>query len=188
VPTPQELRIAGRRLSAQDFAGTIRSFYPYWDAQYRPFLVKAVEAFPADRLDFKPHPSMMTARQMILHIPEAERGWIHHVVEGGNDEEWVAPHADPAQGWTIVASGPGGGAPDTPRLLALMEEWHRPTRRWLDRPAGELSRVLSWTAPNGERRVATLHWILDHLQEHEIHHRAQLNSYLRLIGVEPPSI
>ena len=34
----------------------------------------------------------------------------------------------------------------------------------------------------------TLHWILDRLQEHEIHHRAQLNLYLRRLGLEPPSI
>jgi uncharacterized damage-inducible protein DinB len=188
VPTPQELRNAGRRLSAQDFAGTIRSFYPFWDAQYRPFLIQAVEAFPADRLDFKPHPSMLTARQMMLHIPEAERAWIIRIVEGGPDEEWVSPHTDPAQGWVIADASPVGARPDQARLVALMEEWHRPTQRWLDRPVAELSRVVSWEGPGGEPRSATLHWVLDHLQEHEIHHRAQLNGYLRLIGVEPPSI
>jgi uncharacterized damage-inducible protein DinB len=37
-------------------------------------------------------------------------------------------------------------------------------------------------------RRYTAHWILDHVQEHEIHHRAMLNLYLRLLGVEPPSI
>lgn len=40
----------------------------------------------------------------------------------------------------------------------------------------------------GTERRATLHWILDRVQEHEIHHRAQLNVYLRLMGIEPPSI
>ena len=37
-------------------------------------------------------------------------------------------------------------------------------------------------------RRFTLHWILDHVQEHEIHHRAQLNLYLRIMGITPPSI
>jgi uncharacterized damage-inducible protein DinB len=181
--TAADIRTAGRRASAADHAGTIRSFYPFWDTQYRPFLLKAVEVLPADRFDFKPRPEMLTAHQMVVHIAEAERGWIHHVVEGGTDEEWVAPHADPAQGWVTVID-----APDHAALYDLLETWHRPTQRWLDRPVAGLSRVIEHRTPAGLERRFTLHWVLDHLQEHEIHHRAQLNMYLRLMGVEPPSI
>jgi uncharacterized damage-inducible protein DinB len=173
-----ELRAAARKRFAADYAGTIRSFYPYWDAQYRPYLIWAVEALPADRFDFKPRPEMLTAHQVILHIPEAERHWIDHIVEGGPDMEWVILHPEPDQGWRTVYD-----APDHASLLALLEESHRPTQRWLDRPITELGRVIQYQ----ERRY-TLHWILDHLQEHEIHHRAQLNLYLRLMGIEPPSI
>ncbi len=182
-PTLTELRDASRRLSAAEHPGTIRAFYPFWDAQYRPFLLKAIEALPAERFDFKPRPEMLTAHQVILHIAEAERGWIHHVVEGGPDEEWVVPHRDPAQGWETVFD-----APDHARLLAVLEEWHRPTQRWFDRPAGELGRVITYRRPQSPERRYTLHWILDHVQEHEIHHRAQLNLYLRMMGIEPPSI
>ena len=57
-----------------------------------------------------------------------------------------------------------------------------------DRPASELSRVVSYQPDDGPGRRATLHWVLDHVQEHEIHHRAQLNLYLRLMGIQPPSI
>ncbi len=181
--TTAELRAASRKLSARDHAGTIRSFYPFWDAQYRPFLLQAVAALPAERFDFKPRPEMLTAHQVILHIAEAERGWMYHVVEGGPDEEWVVPRPDPAQGWVTRHD-----APDHPRLLALLQEWHRPTQRWFGRPADELDRVITFTPPEGPVRRYTLHWILDHVQEHEIHHRAQLNLYLRLMGIEPPSI
>jgi uncharacterized damage-inducible protein DinB len=183
TPTPAEIRAASRKLSAADFPGTIRSHFPYWDAQFRPYLLKAVEALPADRFDFKPRPEMLTAHQVVVHIAEAERGWIHHIVNGGTDEEWVAPHQNPAQGWVTVVD-----APDHASLLALLEEWHRPTQRWFDQPAAELSRVCTGTTPSGEQRHFTLHWILEHVQEHEIHHRAQLNLYLRLLGIEPPSI
>jgi len=65
-----------------DYTGTIRSYYPYWDAQYRPYLLMAVDALPADRFDFKPRPEMLTAHQVIVHIAETERWWIHVVVEG----------------------------------------------------------------------------------------------------------
>ena len=183
MTTTAELRSAGRSRSASDHPGTIRAFYPFWDAQYRPFLLRAVAAFPSEGLDFKPLPQLMTAHQMIVHIAEAERGWIHHVVEGGTDEEWVVPHEDPAQGWVTVID-----APDQASLMQLLEEWHRPTQRWLDRPAAEIGRAVTYQRPQAPERRYTLHWILDHLQEHEVHHRAQLNLYLRLMGIEPPSI
>jgi uncharacterized damage-inducible protein DinB len=185
MPTlsPDEIRAASRKLSAADHSGTVRSFYPYWDTQYRPYLLMAVEALPREHFDFKPRPAMLTAHQTIVHIAEAERAWMHATVEGGADEEWVVEYSDPAQGWKTVID-----APDHVALFRLLEEWHRPTQRWFDRPASELSRVATRTLPDGTQRKYTLHWILDHVQEHEIHHRAQLNLYLRILGITPPSI
>ena len=182
--TPMDqLRAESRKLSAADFAGTVRSHFPFWDAQYRPYLLAAVKALPTEGFDFKPRPEMLTAQQMILHIAEAERAWITNVVEGGPYVEWVAQHADPAQGWVAVHD-----APDHKALLHELETCHRYTQRWLDKPVAELSRVIKYKPKDLAERQYTLHWILDHVQEHEIHHRAQLNIYLRLMGVEPPSI
>jgi uncharacterized damage-inducible protein DinB len=184
--SPAEIRAASRKVSAGDYPGTIRSCYPYWDTQYRPYLLMAVEALPREHFDFKPRPEMLTAHQTILHIAEAERGWIHSGVDGGPDEEWeewVAEHADPAQGWKTLID-----APDHAALLRLLDEWHRPTQRWFDRPMSELARVVTRKLPDGTERQYTLHWILDHVQEHELHHRVQLNLYLRILGITPPSI
>lgn len=119
----------------------------------------------------------------IVHIAETECGWIHCVIDGNTEEEWVVPAADPAQGWRLVID-----APDHMTLQMLLEGWHQPTERWLERPASELSRVVDRTLDDGSVRSYTVHWILDHVQEHEIHHRAQLNLYLRLLGIELPSI
>ena len=185
MPTlsPDDIRAASRKLSAADHAGTIRSFYPFWDAQYRPYLLMAVDALPREHFDFKPRPEMLTAHQTIVHIAEAERAWICSVVEGHPDEEWVSACADPSQGWKTVIE-----ASDHAALHRLLEEWHRPTQRWLDRPSSELERISTRQMPDGSERRYTLHWILDHVQEHEIHHRAQLNMYLRMLGIAPPSI
>lgn len=183
TPTLTEIRAAGRRASARDHPDTIRAFYPFWDAQYRPLLLKSVEALPAEHFDFKPRPEMLTAHQIVLHVAEAERAWIHHVAEGGPYEEWVVPHSDPAQGWVTAHA-----ARDHAELVALLETWHRSTQTWLDRPQAELSRVIAYKPRDLPERTMTLHWILDHLQEHEILHRTQLNLYLRLLGIEPPSL
>ena len=181
--SPAEIRAASRKLSGLDHSGTIRSFYPYWDPQYRPYLLMAVEALPQQHFGFKPRPEMLTAHQAIVHIAETERAWIHSAVDGGTEEDWVVEQQDPAQGWKTVID-----APDHAALLRLLEEWHRPTQRWFDRPMAELGRVVTRKLPDGTERHYTLHWILDHVQEHEIHHRAQLNLYLRMLGITPPSI
>jgi uncharacterized damage-inducible protein DinB len=181
--TVAEVRESARKLSAVDYPGTIRAFYPFWDAQYRPFLIRAVEALPVEQFDFKPRPEMMTARQLALHIAEAESWWIRHIVEGGPYVDWVVEIPAPGQGFTLATD-----APDHARILAALEQCHAHTRRCLDRPASELSRVITHTREGAPERRFTLHWILDHLQEHEIHHRAQLNTYLRLMGITPPSI
>jgi uncharacterized damage-inducible protein DinB len=179
--TAAHIRQASRGLSAANFPGTIRSCYPFWDSQYRPFLIEVVQALPAESFDFKPRPEMFTARQVILHIAEAERGWIYHTVEGGPYEEYVVPHRDPARGWEAAYD-----APDHPALLAVLDQWHRHTQHWLEQPATELGRVIAHRSPDGAQRSFTLHWILDLVQQHEIHHRAQLSLYLRLMGLEPP--
>jgi uncharacterized damage-inducible protein DinB len=184
MPTPADdlARDAPLR-SQQDFAGTIKAYYPYWDSQYRLYLLDAVDRLPAAQFDYKPRPEMLTARQVVLHIAEAERWWIHHVVDGEPYEDWVVPAPAPAQGWVECYD-----APDHNALRFALEEMHRHTQRWLGQPAAHLARRFERRREDGTSREFTLHWILDHVQEHEIHHRAQLNLYLRLLGIEPPSI
>jgi uncharacterized damage-inducible protein DinB len=182
MPTPDQIRHESRRYSLDDFAGTIRAFYPYWDMRYRPLLLHAVAALPRERFDFKPVPELLTAHQLVVHIAEAEEGWIRGIVEGQAMEDWVVPMEDARQGWRTLVDLPDHGA-----LYAALEKSHRLTQAWLDKPVSELSRTITWKVPDGDRS-AKLHYVLDHLQEHEIHHRAQLNLYLRLMGIEPPSI
>jgi uncharacterized damage-inducible protein DinB len=178
---PADIRASARKRSAADYGGTIRSFYPFWDSMYRPFLLGAVEALPVGRFHWKPRPELFTAHQIIVHIAECERGWIHNTLEGGTYEEWVVPHEDPAQGWVTVHD-----APDHEALFAMLAEWHGHTQGWLDRPVSELSRVVTSRIPGRPEQRYTLHWILDLVQQHEIHHRAQLILYLRLMGLTPP--
>ena len=180
----EELTKTARLLSADSYAGTIKASYPFWDAQYRPFLLEAVRLLPHTEFDFKPRPELLTARQVILHIAEAELWWVRTILDGEPAlPDDVVAHADPAQGWMTVYD-----APDHNALLFRLEEAHRHTQRWFGLPAAELARTRMRKRPDGTERVMTVHWILDHVQEHEIHHRAQLNLYLRSMGLAPPSI
>ena len=170
-------------LSAASYEGTIKAFYPYWDAQYRPYLLEAVRQLPPEHFDWKPRPEVFTAREIILHIAEVELYWIHHVVDGEPYKDYVVDTPDGSPGWTTDYD-----APDHNALLFTLEEAHRHTQRWFGLPAANLSKIIPRKRRNGTEDALTLHWILDHVQEHEIHHRAQLNLYLRLLGLAPPSI
>ncbi|HVP13973.1 MAG TPA: DinB family protein [Terriglobales bacterium] len=184
MSTALEIKEASRRLSAADRPGTIGSFFPYWDSQIRPFLLNAIAALPDDRFDFKPRPEMFTAHQVALHVAEAERGWIHHVLEGGPYEEWILEHENPSLGWVTAHGGH-----DRASLLSALAEWHAHTRRWFDQPAAELGTLVHYQPQDGSaQRHYTVHYILARVQEHEIHHRAQLVLYLRLMGIQPPPI
>jgi uncharacterized damage-inducible protein DinB len=180
--TPAELRAQSRARSRRDFHGTIRSHYPYWDGQYRPYLLMALEALPREHFDYAPRPDMLTAHQTLVHIAEAERVW-NDILNGRETVEWVVERTPPAQGFDTKIE-----APDHAALRALLAECHRPIQALLDLPVEQLEKTITYRASDGIERTYTLHWILDHVQEHEIHHRAQLNLYLRMLGITPPSI
>lgn len=172
--------LAERRRSGAEHAGTILAHFPWWDTQVRPGLLRLIMALPERGFDFKPRPELMTARELVVHIAEAERAWIHCVIDGGKDEDWVVPKDDPAQGYRLVVD-----APDHAGLLAMLEQWHRPTLAWFQRPESDLAHEVESVSRN---RRYTVHWILDRVHEHEIHHRGQLSVYLRMLGIEPPSM
>jgi uncharacterized damage-inducible protein DinB len=178
VITPDPL--TERRRSRAEHAGTIRAHFPWWDTQVRPGLLRLVSAFPQKELDFKPRPELLTARELVVHIAEAERAWVHCVLEGSKDEEWVVPQADPSQGFRLLVD-----APDHASLIAMLEQWHRPTQAWFERPEADLAFEI-YSEEKG--RHYTAHWVLDRVHEHEIHHRAQLGVYLRMLGIELPSL
>jgi uncharacterized damage-inducible protein DinB len=169
--------------SPEQFAGTIKAHYPFWDGYHRPYLIESVRRLPADQFEWKPRPDMFTAAQHVLHIAEAENWWIHHIVDGEPYRDYVvrAPEGEP--GWVTDYD-----APDHNALLFVLEEAHRHTQRWFGFPVKELSRRVTRTRRDGVSEEFSLHWVLEHVQEHELHHRAQLITYLRLLGIDPPAL
>jgi uncharacterized damage-inducible protein DinB len=123
----------------------------------------------------------MTARQVILHIAESERYWIHHIVEGEPFEDFIG-RQEGVPGFVTLYD-----APDHNSMLFVLEEYHRHTQRLFGLPAKELERAVTYTRRGGTEHYS-LQWILAHVEEHELHHRAQLNIYLRMLGITPPSV
>jgi uncharacterized damage-inducible protein DinB len=175
--------LAAYLLSGDQFAGTIKAHYPFWDSYHRPQLIEGIRRLPPEHFDYKPRPEMLTASQLVLHIAEAELWWIHHIVDGETYADYVVSDPAGCAGWTTAYD-----APDHNALLFTIEEAHRHTQRWFGCPVSDLAKRFSRTRPNGETLEYSLHYILEHVQEHELHHRAQLFTYLRLLGIRPPEV
>jgi len=128
---------------------------------------RALAAAPEDQLDWRPREGMFTLRELVRHIPEAESGIVRTALAG------------------TMQKG------DLDLSSASVEEIVRAYNESHERLAAEVS-TLTLDQLNEEieafgrkmRRVVLL-WAMT---EHEIHHRGQYYTYLRLAGVEPPPL
>lgn len=146
----------------------LKAFLTFWDTDVRPPLIAALKLMPAEKWDYTPVTGLMTFRQQTLHIADAEVGWLM-VAEKVPFSDWPEfPVAD---------------YPTPEAALTLLDETHARTIEVLS------SKPATWV---DEMRHSpwddkfTVEWILYHVLEHEIHHRAQLFLHLRLNGIEPP--
>lgn len=137
--------------------------------------MRVLRAFPADKMDFRPHELSKSARELAW-VFVSERGLGTMVFDNA------------------FANGmPSGGAPEAPHdweaILAALEKSHREfgdkVRSMTDEQlAGQ---VRFFTAPKTMGDVGRLEfaWFLLH---DEIHHRGQFSIYLRMAGGKVPSI
>jgi len=142
----------------------------FWLDEIRPPLDKTLELTPEDKLDWAPDEKMITLGNLFMHIAEASSWWIGKVMEHGEYFD-LTP------------------CPSLPKdqIKKLMDgHWYR-----LDDFFGRCPEVFEKTYPHTRRGQPVElkgEWIMLHLLEHDIHHRSQINHYLRMLGIEPPKI
>jgi uncharacterized damage-inducible protein DinB len=133
--------------------------------QVRARLLETVDKFADSELDFRPFPASWTVRRLMLHIAHEENGEFNH----GLTQMLPAFPAeyDPAQ------------YPNLAALKALLAEVHAPNQAYLAAlNDADLERTIH--APwDTDYRLAEM---VEHLIEHEIHHRAELSLILGMLG------
>lgn len=137
--------------------------------------MRVLRAFPADQLDFRPHPLSKSARELAW-VFVAERGLGTLVLDDA------------------FANGvPKGDAPTPPTewnaILEAVESTHRAfgekVRGMTDEQATGKVKFLTAPQTMGEYGRMEFAWFLLH---DEIHHRGQFSVYLRMVGAKVPSI
>ncbi|MFL6262945.1 MAG: DinB family protein [Thermoanaerobaculia bacterium] len=137
---------------------------------------RVIERVPADRLDFQPHPKAMTLGQLALHVAR---------IPGTMSRMGRLDAFDTATA-KFKPDHPAGADELMPTLEASVAD----ARSFLGE-LGEASGSAPWQLRHGERELLTiprLGMVRSLMLNHWYHHRGQLVTYLRILGVAVPSV
>jgi hypothetical protein len=137
--------------------------------------LRVLRAFPADKLDLRPHPDCRSAREL---------AWVF-VMERGLG---VAVYKRAFQ--QLLAAGPPPEPPASwEEILTALEHAHRDYAELIRAtPPHELTdKVEFLMGPQRLGEISRIDWLWFLLHD-EIHHRGQFSIYLRVAGAPVPSI
>lgn len=140
---------------------------------------RVLERVPEDKLDWRPHPKSFTLGALSTHLATLP-GWA--VETFGRDELDIVP-----KGTEFV---PPKVVETRDELLSRFDESAAKGRAALA-SASDASMFQNWTLLKGGEKVLTMPRaaiLRAFVLSHNIHHRAQLGVYLRLLDVPVPSI
>jgi uncharacterized damage-inducible protein DinB len=134
---------------------------------------KMLERVPDGKWDWKPHPKSMSLESLSVHVAELP-GWPHLMLTTSELDFAASPYTP-----TKITSPAD--------LLAHFEEAVAKGRSALQ-AATEDDLLPTWTLRNGEQvySVYTKYEVIRHAIAQNIHHRAQLGVYLRLLDIPIP--
>jgi uncharacterized damage-inducible protein DinB len=143
-----------------------KDMFSHWEGVRRD-LVSTIEAFDESELEYVPFEGSRKIGDIMLHIADAEDGWLRFCVTKELDA------------WPDFYNLTN--YPDNQSIIHVLAEVHSRTYEHLSN-LGESGFEASITDPWGDDFA--LLWIFWHIIEHEIHHRGELSLILGLLGRE----
>jgi uncharacterized damage-inducible protein DinB len=133
----------------------------------RAGLIETMDKFQAHELDFLPYTSSRSVRHIMLHIAHEEYGEFAYGIAQTLNE---FPAEYNPQGYTSKED-----------VKVLLESVHRQTLSYLQKLTDpDLTRVIHTPWGASHRLVE----MVDHMIEHEVHHRGELSLILGILGRE----
>lgn len=145
----------------------LSEYFSHWEQVHADTLA-TFDKFQDDELHYVPFEGSWTVGEIMLHIVEAEDGWLRCVVK------------QEQQAWPEY---PLGEYPTIESIKAALVQVHGRTAAYL---AEQDLEALQRRIPSHWREGETipLGWIIWHVLEHEIHHRGELSLILGSLGRE----
>lgn len=144
----------------------------FWRESIKTGLNRALELAPEDKLNWAPAEKMISLGNVFLHVAECSDWWYDEVMKGKKAIELA--FADKA-------------CPSKEEIMQhLKTHWDR-MERFFSEPSSVLGKTYK-IEHEGKTHSLDGYWTFTHLLEHDIHHRSQINQYLRILGIAPPKI
>jgi uncharacterized damage-inducible protein DinB len=116
---------------------------------------------------------------LILHIGEAESGWIHAIIAGKELDEEAKKFAHWYDTTETDFAEKGYSARDCIERVDKIGELSREIlAKFTDE---DLERLFGYERSSGERAEVSLRWVLHHLIDHEANHKGQISMLKRLL-------
>lgn len=152
-----------------------QQFLDVYDREHATTM-RLLRAYPAGKLDLRPHPKTKTAREL---------AWIFVQERGLGTKVW---HDEFAKG--APAGSPPAGPPATmDEILAALEKAHQDFRKLISAASDETlaEKVHFFRAPKTMGEISRMEWVWFLLMD-QIHHRGQFSIYSRMADGKVPSI
>jgi hypothetical protein len=148
----------------------VREYYRQCFEEEKPKFVRVMQAVPADKATYRPHPRSTSAGDLVWLLASELRDACELVDHGE-----VSFVARPAPSVPEAIAEYERNANDLEKRIATLDDarWDRKARFLVD---GQVA----WESPLGDMLFG---FLFD-----AIHHRGQLSSYLRPMGAKVPSI
>jgi uncharacterized damage-inducible protein DinB len=159
-----------------DIPSSMPAIYAGWHT-YQGLLIDALAPLTPDQLALSAAPGLRSIGDVATHMVGARARWFHDVLGEGGDE-FAALSA-----W----DSPGQPIRTAPELVGAIESTWRGMRAAITRwtPA-------EWaqTDPNASpgEPALTVHWVIWHLIEHDLHHGGEISLTLGMQGLKAPDL
>jgi uncharacterized damage-inducible protein DinB len=134
--------------------------------------VRVIEALPADKLDYKPHPNSKSAGEIMNILPWSPKGILSILKDGG-----MTMTGGPSPAPMSPAEASKAFSEGVAELVAYVRSMPEED---LEKEASIGGGGSTWTTTRAEMAFG---FLMD-----AIHHRGQLSTYLRPMGGKVPSI
>jgi uncharacterized damage-inducible protein DinB len=152
-----------------------------WCERIKPCLTQSFQSSPDDKLNWSPASGMITLGGLFIHISECSEWWLDQVVYAGTNEVIIRDKGKESSSRPLR---PAGSKIEIARLMEI--HWARLERFFACDPS--ILKKNYKVAGREKTHSFDGYWIFTHLLEHDIHHRSQINQYLRILGIAPPMI
>jgi uncharacterized damage-inducible protein DinB len=146
-------------------------FLQTWDREFQTTM-KVLKAYPANKLDFKPHERSRSARELAWVFVEEEQ-FVDMVCKGQIDFSAAQPKAPATM----------------EEILAAFEKNHKEMagkiKNLSDKDYDSMMKFMVGPNQMSDLRRADILWMI---MMDQVHHRGQLSVYVRLAGGKVPSI